>query len=390
MNDLKIVKLNKFSNIYIKKTKKFKSIAISISYKMKYNYKNVTAFNILAKYLGNSNNNYKSIEQFNKYVDSLYGTSFGIKSDYTGSLFTFTLFANYINPSFVNDDSLNEKVIKLLSDCVYNPMIENNVFNEELFNICKENCLIDIESLDEYNMRYIIRKLNSMLTNDVHSSFSMPSLGDKKTIKSLNVDNLYKYYKKLLNAPFDIYITGDVKYKDIISLIKKYYKKIKVKKVSYDVFSQIDNKTLEPLIIKKKVNQSKVAIAYQIPVLFNNDKHYSFRIARLILSGTLSSKFYKVIREQMGLCYSISSNYSSYNGVFTINTGVDSNNIDTVVKEVDNQIKQLQNGNITDEEYSQAKQSILSDMYSVNDSIFGVLDMIKTYSYFNKEFDYNK
>ena len=49
MNDLKVIKLNSKSNLYIKKTKKFKSIAISVVYKMKYDYKNISAFNILAK-----------------------------------------------------------------------------------------------------------------------------------------------------------------------------------------------------------------------------------------------------------------------------------------------------------------------------------------------------
>ena len=67
---------------------------------------------------------------------------------------------------------------------------------------------------------------------------------------------------------------------------------------------------------------------------------------------------------------------------------IDSKNIKKVIDEVDNQIKQLQNGNVSDEEFEWAKQAILSDMYSIDDSIFGILDMIKTYNSFNKSFDY--
>lgn len=390
MNDLKVIKLNSKSNLYIKKTKKFKSIAISVVYKMKYDYKNISAFNILAKYLGNSSNTYQSIEKFNKYIDSLYGTSFGIKSDYIGSLFTFSVFANYINPKFIKDETLTEKVIKLLSDCIYDPMINNNIFDEELFSICKENCLVDVESLQEYNLPYIVRKLKSIISMNTHSSMAMSIHGDKKTLKSLNNVNIYKYYKRLIEAPFDIYITGDVTYKEIIALINKYYKNRKTKKVSYNVFDMVSDNTYNPLVIKKNVSQSKIAIAYKIPVLFNDDRHYAFRIARLVLTGTLSSKFYKVIREQMGLCYSISSNYSSYYGTFIVTTGVASENIEKVVKEVDNQIKNLQNGLLSDDEFKQAKEAILNDMYSVDDSIFGVLDMIKTYNSFNYDFDYKK
>ena len=88
----------------------------------------------------------------------------------------------------------------------------------------------------------------------------------------------------------------------------------------------------------------------------------------------------------MGLCYFINSVYSSYYGTFIITTGVASENIDKVVKEIDNQIKSLQNGELTDDEFIQAKEAILSDMVSIDDSLFGTLNMIKTYSNFNQDF----
>ena len=51
--DVKKVNIGKNNHIYLKKNKKFKTIGISFVYKMKYDHKNVTAFNILAKYLFN-------------------------------------------------------------------------------------------------------------------------------------------------------------------------------------------------------------------------------------------------------------------------------------------------------------------------------------------------
>ena len=48
MNNLKVIKLGNNNHIYLQKNKKFKSIAINIVYKMKYDYKNITAFNVLA------------------------------------------------------------------------------------------------------------------------------------------------------------------------------------------------------------------------------------------------------------------------------------------------------------------------------------------------------
>lgn len=384
--NVKKVNIGRNNHIYLKKTKKFKTIGISFVFKMKYDHKNVTAFNVLAKYLGNCCADYPSIEKLNKYIESLYGTELGIKTSYSGSLFKLNIFANYVNPKFIDDKDLTNKVLEIISKIIYKPLIVDDKFDDTIFSICKENCMIDTESLNEYNMGYVIRRLKNSITSDPFNAFNTPTLGDQKVLKKLNNYNIAKYYKRILSAPFDVYVTGDFSYKEMIETIKKHFAHHKAKNFKYDVFDMIKDKVVEPTIIKKQVSQAKVAVAYKIPILFNDERHYAFRLARLVLSGTLSAKFGKVIREQMGLCYFINSVYSSYYGTFIVSTGVASENIEKVVKEIDNQIKELQNGNLTDEEFNQAKEAILSDMSSIDDSLFGTLNMIKTYHYFNQDF----
>ena len=387
MKDLKHIKLGRNNNIYFKKSKKFKTIGISIDFKMKYDHKLVTAFHILCKYLGNCSNKYPSIELLNKYIDSLYGTNLGVKVDYTGSLFAFNVFANYINPKYVNDDSLHEKVIEVIHDIIYDAYINDGKFDETLFNICKENCKLHLKGLKEYNMAYVIKTLKENICDDKYSSLVISSVGEVSVINKLNNENIVKYYKKLLKAPFDIYVTGDFNFSKMEKLIRKYFAKKQTKSIKYNVFEPIEGKHIPPQIIKKEVSQAKVAVAYKIPVLFNDDRHYAFRIARLVLSGTLSAKFGKVIREKLGLCYSISSSYSSYYGMFLVTTGVASENITKVVEEIDNQINEVKKGNVTDEEFNRAKEAILNDFISIDDSLFGTLNMIKTYNNFNQKFD---
>ena len=386
MNYLKKIKLGRNNSIYFKKSKKFKTIGISIVYKLKYNHKNVSAFNILAKYLGNCSNNYPSIEKLNKYIESLYGTLIGIKSNYTGSLFTFNIYANFINEKYIDDKDISEKVIKLLHDMIYNPLIIDGKLDDSIFEICKENCLLDVETLKEHNMDYVIKTLKKKLISDEHSSFNVHTYGEKKVLKELDNKNILKYYNKLLKAPFDIYVTGDFSYSKMEKLIRKYYKNKKSSSLKYSVFEKIESDETEPTYIKSPVSQAKVAIAYKIPILFNDDRHYAFRVARLILSGTLSSKFGKEIREKQGLCYYISSNYSSYYGGFIVTTGVASENVKKVVSEVDKQINEVKKGNITDEEIYRSKESLINNLKMLDDSLFGVLNMINIYHKFDRTF----
>lgn len=390
MSNLKKIKLGKCNNIYMKKSNKFKSIGISVVYKMKFDYKNITAFNVLAKYLGNCNSKYPSIEKLNKYIESLYGSNVGIKSDYTGSLFTFNVFINLVNPKYVKDETLIIKAIEVLHDIVYDPLIIDGKLDENIFNICKQNCMVDVESLKEYNLSYVVRRLKKKISNNPKSAMAASYLGDKTILNKINNENIVKYYNRLLHAPFDIYVTGDYNFSKMEKLLRKYYSKNNIKNFNYSVFEPIIQQKYEPIIINKNVSQAKVAVAYKIPILFNDNRHYAFRIARLVLSGTLSAKFGKVIREKMGLCYSISSQYSSYYGTFIITTGVACENIEKVVKEIDNQINEVKNGNVTNEEFNMAKEAIISDLLSVDDSLFGTLNMIKTYNSFNQEYETNE
>lgn len=381
--DLKIIKLGRYNNIYFNKSKKFKSIGIRIVYKMKYDYKNISSFNLLCKYLGNCSESYPSIEQFNKYIDSLYGANVGIKMEYVGSIFSMNFSINFINPKFVDDDSLIENAIELLHDMIYKPLLtKEGFFDENIFNVCKQTCLVDAESSKEFNMGYVVRSLKEIISGSKQSSYAACSSGDKAILNKLDNKNILKYYEKMLHAPFDIYVTGEFSYKVMETLLRKHFSKTKIKNIDYDVFSLIEDKTYTPKIIKKPVTQAKLAVAYRIPVLFNDPRQYAFRIARLVLSGTLSAKFGKVIREKMGLCYSINSTYSSYYGTFIVTTGIESENISRVLNEIDNQINELKIGNVTDEEFNQAKEAIINDLRIVDDTLFGKLYFYKTYHQF--------
>ena len=181
--DVKKISIGRNKNIYIKKSKKFKTIGLSFVYKMKYDHKLVTAFNVLAKYLGNCSLDYPGIEKLNKYIESLYGTTIGIKTNYSGSLFTFNIFANIVNPKFVEDKNLIEKVIEIIYKMIYRPLIIDDALDENIFNICKENCIIDTESLNEFNMGYIIRSLKNSISNNPYNSFVTPQLGNQKVLK---------------------------------------------------------------------------------------------------------------------------------------------------------------------------------------------------------------
>ena len=386
MNKLKIVSLGGCNHLYLNQTKKFKSIGIKVVYKLKYDYKNVSYFNILAKYLGNCNQNYPSIEKCNQYVDSLYGSNVGIKTNFSNDLFTISFYINFINPKYVMDDLLIEQAVSFLHDLIYKPLINEDGFDKTIFEICKSNCLVDVESLDEYSLSYVYNQVKKQFC-ERNYAMAMSTLGNKRVLKYATEKNAVKYYQKLIHSPYDIYVNGEYNLKKMETLLQKYFYNKYNKSFSYSPIKLIPYQKFDPIHIQCNVQQASLVVAYHIPILLNDVRQYAFKILKVILCGNLSSKFNKVIRERLGLCYYINAQYSSLYGKFYVMTGIDSKNISKVLEQIKQQINQVCKGKITKSELKMAKMVLINDLKSTDDALFGRINMIESYHQINKEFD---
>ena len=87
-----------------------------------------------------------------------------------------------------------------------------------------------------------------------------------------------------------------------------------------------------------------------------------------IFGGGMISKLFMKIREEMSLCYDISSSYRGSKGIVTVSAGID-NNMDTAVQaEILHQLTLCQAGEITQEELAAAKGALISQLKSTHDS----------------------
>ena len=86
-----------------------------------------------------------------------------------------------------------------------------------------------------------------------------------------------------------------------------------------------------------------------------------------LLGGYSQSRLFQVVREKNSLCYFIHSSYDPMNGIMTIAAGIDMNNYDKTKELIGKQIKDLQDGHITDEELSMVKTMLINALSKVDD-----------------------
>ena len=113
-------------------------------------------------------------------------------------------------------------------------------------------------------------------------------------------------------------------------------------------------------IVRKDTEQTNVAI-YFYSVAGDSNKTEIAELLGIVLGGGMSSRLASSIRDEMGACYSIyaRSFHNSNFGQFYIQTGINSNNFERVIKQIAVECSRLKTELLTAEELENAKQLLI-------------------------------
>src|SRR5699024_8494886 len=113
------------------------------------------------------------------------------------------------------------------------------------------------------------------------------------------------------------------------------------------------------------VNQAYAVIAFKAPKFKDDKDTYALDVLAAILGDSKSSKLNQMLKEQKHLVYSISASNSSFmdDGLFTISATLDEKNLKEVEGEILEEIKKVQNGEVSQAEVNKAKNMIKTDTY---------------------------
>ena len=126
------------------------------------------------------------------------------------------------------------KSIEFFSEVLFNPDVTNNKFNKESLEIAKNNALVRLNSIKENATGYSLTRMAEVY--DKNSPVSYRMVGYLEDLDKIDDKNLYDTYLNMINNDYvDIFVVGNFNNKEMLTLIKKYFKfkRIKKKKASY-------------------------------------------------------------------------------------------------------------------------------------------------------------
>ncbi len=342
--------------VHLIKTDLFKTITMKVMFHTPIIKEDITKRNILSDILLTSSRKYATRRDLNIKSEELYAADIYTSNQRIGNYITTSFILQTLNDKYTEDGNFASSV-EFLHEIIFNPDLIDNKFKDEKLELVKSNAKIALESIKENSENYSIIRLKEEYDNKSSVSYRMTGYLDD--LEKINTQNLYDYYEKMIENDYvDIFVIGNINIKELLLIIKKYFKfrKVKKRKKSYELDYHLPRKKVKTIKEVTSNNQAKLAIALSISKLKDFDKKYSLLILNIILGGTADSKLFKEVREKNSLCYTIRSSYSRLDNMMIISAGIDNINYDKVLDLINKILDDIKKGKFNESDISVAKE----------------------------------
>ena len=362
-------------------TKKFKTNVYALYLTIPLTKENVTYNALIPTVLKRGCEKYNNQLEISKKLEEMYDATFGIGITKVGNNEVLKFYLESLNNNYLpNNEDLSKTSIEMLLNIVMKPYLVNGKFDDDYVEQEKENLKKVIESRKDNKDTYATnRLLEEMFKEELYGLYKFGNIDE---IDNITSEKLYEKYKELIkNSEKYLYIVGDVKNLNIESYnIDE--KEITISKEFPVKISEKEN------IVKEQmdVTQGKLVIGLNTP----NNKQEVIALYNTILGKGANSKLFLNVREKEGLAYSAGSTYLKRNNAIIISTGIEVSKYNKAVEVIKNQLKDMEDGNITEKEMKDAKQFINAGLNLINESSENMIEYRFDKDLYNEEMDIEK
>lgn len=352
-------------DLYYIKADRFKTVDIDVSFYMPLSEESASYSALIAPVLKSGCTKYPTAKLLNTKIEELYGASISAGVSKSGDTSVMHFSMQYVNPRYLSED-IGDECINLLCDVITDPYTENRCFNKEFFELERKNLLDSIESIINDKKAYAsLRCTEEMFKGDAYSIYSQ---GKPEVIKKITPEAAFDFYKTtLLSSKCNIFICGDVDIDKIFSVFKNRFSGNHENEYPKTVI-KAKNTEVKRITEDMDVEQGKLCIGFSTGITPTSEKYYALALFNRIFGGTATSKLFNNVREKLSLAYYVSSSIERMKGIMFINAGIEIPTFSAAYDEIFVQLKCMQDGDFSDEEFAAALASATNSIGQLSDN----------------------
>lgn len=372
-------------SLHIRQTAQFKTVNFSIKWRAPLNEETAAQRTVLSNVLQHSNEKFPTSASYRSYLDDLFGTVLYFDTAKRGREHTVLLNVETVNDQYLSHGNVLNEVIDLIQEAIFKPNFENGVFKESIVNREKEMVIQRIQSIFDDKSRYAQKRLTEIMRPNSAASFS--ANGNIETVKAITPQSLTKTYEDMLaNDVIDIYVVGDINIEEMTQQLKAAFP-FADRNAQQTIQEDNAPANVEPYTKEtQEMKQGKLHIGYSTPVRFGDKDFPIMQIFNGIFGGYAHSKLFLNVREKESLAYYASSSYASQYGLLFVVSGIEPANEEKARQLIADQLKVMQNGEITDLEMAQTKAMLINQLKEALDSPRGQIEIFDQYKVLDEPF----
>ncbi|HMO79059.1 MAG TPA: pitrilysin family protein [Candidatus Paceibacterota bacterium] len=247
-----------------------------------------------------------------------------------------------------------KKIIDIISDLYINP-----TFPEKDIDIERGVILEEMNMYEDLHMRKVFDLYNELLFGDQPAGRTI--IGTKENIKKFSRDDFVKYYQThYIPQKTTVVVAGKIKEGEIWKEIKKKFGNLKKQKIIKKPKTNFSQNKPEIKIKYRDIDQTHMIVGFRSFDLYDK-RNPALSLASTILSGGMSSRLFKKMRDELGLCYYVKSSNSASvdHGNFYVRIGVGNHRAVEAISVLMQEFKKIRDEKITDIEFQKAKDIVV-------------------------------
>jgi len=302
-------------------------------------------------------------------LDELYGASVSTMVRRIGNVQTVGFYCSFMEDRYAFEgDQVLVPMLSFLRELLLEPVLRDGCFLQEYVDSEKKNLISTIESeLNDKRAYAAGQMLRHMCQGD---SFSIPRLGKVKEVEAITNDALFAHYLQILKtSPIEIFYVGSAASDTVIQALTPLVSCLA--DCPSDIPAQnlfIPSQKEQELFETMDVSQAKLCMGFHCGIGYDHPDYAAMQVFNTLYGAGMTSKLFVNVRERLSLCYYANSSYYGAKGIMTVSCGIDEENESLAKQEILAQLEACQSGQITQEELSAAKSTLLSSLRSIPDS----------------------
>lgn len=360
--------LAKDVNLSVLSDPKFKHNRLSVNLVVPLDEATVSGYAVLPFIMRKGSKSCDDFTELNRRLDSLYGAVLASDVRKSGANQIVTLGIKVLDDRYAFDgEKLMQQAASLLRELIFEPLIVNNAFNEESFELEKRFLIDTIEAQINDKRGYAVAQCRKLMGRN--DAAAIQKYGTAEQAEKLTAQSASESYHRLLNSAIvEIMLTGSGDPSDASQVMKKAFAGL-CREAQPFAFPKICAAGEKPILKTDcfDVAQSKMVLGFRIADKGTAEQQAATRLMTALYGGTPSSKLFLNVREKLSLCYYCAARYDRASAIIMVDCGVEKPNIESAKKEILHQLDLIKQGDFDDETLENTRLQLKNSLRAVSD-----------------------